>query len=100
MQHADSIQAVLDRTLHMTNTSAHIFSCNILERYMKSIGSVFPTDCSSVTKSLDTPLSEHLPIRVCRVNHPPFQIQYHIYASLSTQNRHHLLLPTVRSLSS
>ena len=64
IQYASDIQSVLDKTLHMTNIQGHKISCLILERYLKTIGSVYPIDSVSVETDLDTPLSEYLPIRV------------------------------------
>ena len=64
VKHADSIAEILDRTLHMTNITAHTFACNILERYLRGIGSIYPRDMNSVSTSLDKSVEEYLPIRV------------------------------------
>lgn len=62
--YAADFEAVLNQTLHMTNTFAHAFACSILERYMKTITSIFPINFCSVQTSLDLPVTDYLPIRV------------------------------------
>jgi len=64
LPYTEDISTVLDRTLHMTNTTGHLFSCALLERFIKTVGGIYPNDLRSIEHDLDQPLSQYLPIRV------------------------------------
>ncbi|XP_067941424.1 proteasome activator complex subunit 4B-like [Watersipora subatra] len=63
VKYVKEITLVLERTLHMTNFTAHTFACNTLERCLKSLAFIYPRDVTSISSKLNQPIAEYLPIR-------------------------------------
>ncbi|XP_067941422.1 proteasome activator complex subunit 4-like isoform X2 [Watersipora subatra] len=62
VKYSGDIAAVLDRTLHMTNSTSHTFACNILHSYMHEVIEMQPRYVACSEK-LDSLSADYIPMR-------------------------------------